>query len=100
MVKPFKNLLLQNQRANDLVTGYVALGTRGPIIVCSNDDPRLTLTYFTARSDLVPYAFVCGKTVRKSFNGRKLQEMTRVTKGVVCACPRAIYMYKKKQKYV
>ena len=25
---------------------------------CSNDDPGLTLTYFTARSNLVPYAFV------------------------------------------
>ena len=24
-----------------------------PIIVCSNDDPRVTLTYFTARSNLV-----------------------------------------------
>ena len=33
--------------------------------VCSNDDPWLTLTYFTARSNLVPYAFVWekGKTV-------------------------------------
>ena len=33
--------------------------------VCSNDDPGLTLTYFTARSNLVPYAFVWekGKTV-------------------------------------
>ena len=33
--------------------------------VCSNDDPGLTLTYFTARSNLVPYAFVCkkGKTM-------------------------------------
>ena len=30
----------------------------GPIIVCSNDDPRLTLTYFTARSNLVSYAFI------------------------------------------
>ena len=30
--------------------------------VCSNDDPVLTLTYFTARSNSVPYAFV-GKTV-------------------------------------
>ena len=28
-----------------------------PIIVCSNDDPRLTLTYFTARSNLVTQAF-------------------------------------------
>ena len=26
--------------------------------VCSNDDPELTLTYFTARSNLVPYALV------------------------------------------
>ena len=24
-----------------------------PIIVCSNDDPPMTLTYFTARSNLV-----------------------------------------------
>ena len=32
---------------------------------CPNDDPGLTLTYFTARSDLVPYAFVWedGKTI-------------------------------------
>ena len=26
--------------------------------VCSNDDPGLTLVYFTARSNLVPYAVV------------------------------------------
>ena len=33
--------------------------------VCSNDDPGLTLTFFTARANLVPYAFVCekGKTM-------------------------------------
>ena len=32
--------------------------------VCSNDDPGLTLTYFTARSNLVPYVFAweIGKT--------------------------------------
>ena len=29
----------------------------GYIQVCSNDDPGLTLTYFTARSNLVPYVF-------------------------------------------
>ena len=29
--------------------------------VCSNDDAGLTLTYFTARSNLVPYAFVWEK---------------------------------------
>ena len=33
--------------------------------VCSKDDLKLTLTYFTARSNLVPYAFVWekGKTI-------------------------------------
>ena len=33
--------------------------------VCSNDDPGLTLTYFTAESNLVHYAFVWekGKTM-------------------------------------
>ena len=33
--------------------------------VCSNDNNELTLTYFTARSNLVPYAFVWekGKTM-------------------------------------
>ena len=32
---------------------------------CSNDDPRLTVTYFTARSNVLPYAFVWekGKTM-------------------------------------
>ena len=29
--------------------------------VCSNDTPGLTLTYFTSRSNLVPYAFVLEK---------------------------------------
>ena len=29
--------------------------------VCSNDDPALTLTYFTPRSNLAPYAFVWEK---------------------------------------
>ena len=33
----------------------------GTIIVRSNDDPRLTLTYFMARSNLVSYAFIMGK---------------------------------------
>ena len=29
--------------------------------ICSNNDPGLTLTYFTARSNLLPYAFVWEK---------------------------------------
>ena len=33
--------------------------------ICSNDDSGLTLTYFTARSNLIPYGFVWkkGKTI-------------------------------------
>ena len=54
-------------------------GTKGPMTlklsmllwvlkyyqVCSNDDPGLTLTYFTAWSNVLPYAFVWeeGKTM-------------------------------------
>ena len=36
----------------------------------SNNDPGLTLTYFTARSNLVPYAFIWekGKTMDFSEN--------------------------------
>ena len=49
-------ILLQNQKADDLGTWYVAMGLRG-YQVCSNDDPRLTLTYLTSRSNLLPNAF-------------------------------------------
>ena len=35
--------------------------------ICSNDDPGLTLTYFTARSSLVPYAFVWEKVKTMDF---------------------------------
>ena len=36
--------------------------------VCSNDDPGLTLTYFTAGSNLVPYAFVWEKSKTMDFS--------------------------------
>ena len=32
-----------------------------PIIICSNDDTGLIITYFTARSDCVTYAFLYKK---------------------------------------
>ena len=38
-------------------TWYVASGLL-PIIVCSNDDPEVTLTYFTLRSNFVTNAFL------------------------------------------
>ena len=36
--------------------------------VCSNDDPGLTLPYFTTRSNLVPYAFVWEKVKTMDFS--------------------------------
>ena len=36
--------------------------------VCSNDDPGLTMTYFTARSNLAPYAFVWKKDKTMDFS--------------------------------
>ena len=58
MVKPLKTLLLRNQNADDRETWYAALSAR---VLPS----LLTLTYFKARSNLVPYAFVWekGKTI-------------------------------------
>ena len=39
-----------------------------PIIICSNDDPGVTLTYFTARSNLVTYAFLWDKVKTMDFS--------------------------------
>ena len=36
--------------------------------ICSNDDPGLTLTYFTARSNMVPYAYVLEKVKTMDFS--------------------------------
>ena len=35
---------------------------------CSNEEPGLTLTYFSARSNWVPYAFVWEKGKTKDFS--------------------------------
>ena len=39
-----------------------------PIIVCSNDDPGVNLTYFTARSNLVIQAFIWEKVKTVDFS--------------------------------
>ena len=64
MVKTFKILLLWNQKADDLESWYAASGT-WVLPSLFNDDSWLTLTYFMARSNFVPYAFVWeeGKTM-------------------------------------
>ena len=78
--------------------------------VCSNDDPGLTLTYFTTRSNMVLYAFVWekGKTmdfsksivvyVLKQATDDKSDKKFLLTYklcplGLYAPCPGAIYMY-------
>ena len=58
--KSLKNLLLQNQKSYGPETWHVALGTQA-LQVYINDDPGLTLTYFTARSNWVTCTFEWGK---------------------------------------
>ena len=67
MVKTLKTLILWNQKADDLETWYASSGTTK---FAPTDDPGLTLTYFTARSKLIPSAFVWenGKTMDFSEN--------------------------------
>ena len=67
MVKTLKNLLLQNQKADDLESWYVA-SVLEYYQVCSNDDLKLTMTYFMAKSNLVPYAFVCENNKAMDFS--------------------------------
>ena len=109
MVKTFKNLLLQNQKSYDLETWHVELGFK-LYKVYINNDPGLTLTYFTARSNLVPYAFVWekGKTMdfletivlydlKLATDDRSDKKFLLTSKlcplGAICPCPGAIYMY-------
>ena len=60
MVKTLNFFLLWNQKADNLESMRRQ--------VSSNNDPGLTLTYFTARSDLVPYAFVLEKGKTMAFS--------------------------------
>ena len=72
MVKTFKN----HQKSYDLETWHAASGPK-LYKVYRNDDPRLTLTYFMARSNLVAYVFELGK-ILQSFNGENLQKKTKL----------------------
>ena len=67
--------------------------------VCSNDDPGLTLTYFMARSNLVPYAFVwvkgktmdCAETIVEIATDDWSDKKFLLTSNL--CCPGAICMY-------
>ena len=57
--KKLKNLLVWNQKANELETWYAARVLENYMYqVCSNEYPGFTLTYFTVRPNVVSYAFV------------------------------------------
>ena len=77
--------------------------------VCSNDDSELTLTYFTARLNLVPYAFVWEKgkimefsetivdyDLKLATDDRSDKKFLLISKlcplGAVCPCTGAIYI--------
>ena len=61
MVKPVQKSSSPDRQVDFPKTWFLASGTPAH----SNDDPGVTLTYFTARSNLVSYAFLWenGKTV-------------------------------------
>ena len=64
--KNLKNLFLWNKKVSDDEYWYAALGTR-VLPSLFNGDTGMTLTYFTARSNLVPYAFVWEKGKTNDF---------------------------------
>ena len=72
MVKPF-NFFSGTKGPMTLGLGMQYRGL-GPNKVCSNDDLGLTLIFFTARSNFLPYAFIWEnihifrKNVRKPLN--------------------------------
>ena len=58
----------KNQKSYDLETWHdVASGTQA--LQSLYDDPGLTLTYFTARSNLVAYTFEWGKLLQSHLMG-------------------------------
>ena len=67
MVKPFKIFF---SRTDNPISTKLGMQHRGlqPIIVYSNGDPRVTLTYSTARSNLVTYSFLWEKVKTVDFS--------------------------------
>ena len=67
-----EKLLLQNQKSYDLETSHAILGAQALQSLYKNN-PRLTLTYFTARSNLVTWASLWEKV--KTANFQKLLKL-------------------------
>ena len=71
MVRTLKDL--QNQKSYDLETWRVALGTQ----VYINDDPGLTLTYFTTRLNLAASALECETLLQSYLMGKTCIKYSR-----------------------
>ena len=67
------NFRIWNQTADDLETWY-AHWVFEYYLDCSVDDPGLTLTYFTARSNLVSIVFVWENIISKTSVVYDIQE--------------------------
>ena len=80
MVETFRNLLLRNL-ASDLRPWYADLGPWARQSM-SKWWPWVGLDLFYGKVKLGRLCFYMGKSVRKSFNGRNLHQMTRVTWGI------------------
>ena len=87
MVKNIKTFLLQNRKSFDLKPWLQHRELELYNVFIINDYTGLTVAYFTDWLNLVAYTgtFDWRKTVRKSFNGKTLQQMTTLT----------VYMYLK-----
>ena len=59
--KYYLNIFFYGTKRPITLERYVALGMWA-LPVCTNDESRLTLTYFMARSNLIPNAFILGKS--------------------------------------
>ena len=74
-------LLLWNQKAMTLKVGMQHRVLEN-YQLCSNDDPGLTLTYLTARSNLVPYAFVWDKDKAMDFSETTVSMISKLVDAV------------------
>ena len=105
MEKTFKTLLLQNLKTHDLEIGLYYRGLKlYNIYTHINDNPVMTLTYFTARSSLAAHAFKCSKLlvisrvklaandqINRKYRFKKNNKKT-IIPGLARPCPGAIDM--------
>ena len=73
------------------------------IIVCSHDDLELTLIYFKARSNFAPFGKYRIKSRFKEIflnNDKRIHMALKLSPGVICPCPVAMYMYEIMKKCI